>query len=209
MARQSIRWTDWIVVDDGIVPTRCTLGQRYIRQEPGLAPSTSFARNIRAGLREHANCRDSEYVFFIEDDDWYGPDYIASLLVGLTSHDLAGESHHCYYNVSERSYYHCGNAEHAALSATACRAALIPDVLSLVDEKNVYLDLRMWNELDCSKHLQQTRHCVGLKAQAGRPGLAWGHQQDGFVPDRRGSVLRKWFGVDAQDVLKHAIANST
>ena len=114
MARQSLRWTNWIVVDDGVRRTKCTLGQRYIRLDPGLPPPLSYARNLAVGLRELGNLPDPEFIFIIEDDDWYGPDYLASLLVALTTHDLAGESHFRYYNVSERSYYHCRNVHHAA-----------------------------------------------------------------------------------------------
>ncbi len=205
MARQSLRWTNWIVVDDGSRRTKCTLGQRYIRLAPGLSPFVSFARNLSVGLREHDNLPDSEFVFIIEDDDWYGPNYVASLLIPLMTHDLAGESYFRYYNVSERSYHHCGNAHHAALCATAFRATLIPRILSVIDEKDVYLDLRIWAQLNCSKHLQRTGHCVGLKAQAGRPGLTWGHQPHGFRPDPNGVVLKTWLGDDAADVLNHTI----
>jgi hypothetical protein len=156
-------------------------------------------------LREIDNLPDSEFIFIIEDDDWYGSDYVASLLIALMTHDLAGESHFRYYNVSERSYYHCRNVHHAALCATAFRAALVPIIRSLIDEKDVYLDLRLWAQLNCSKHLQPTRHCVGLKGQAGRPGLAWGHQSHGFRPDPEGITLKRWLGNDAMEVLKVAI----
>ena len=164
MARQSIRWTNWIVVDDGVDPTICTLGQRYIRLAPEREPTVSFANNLRAGL-EAANHSGSEFVFFIEDDDWYSPNYLASLLIALTNHELAGESHSRYYNVAQLGYRHCLNADHASLCATAIRASLIPRIMSLIFDTDIYLDLRMWSVLDCSKHLQRTRHCVGLKSR--------------------------------------------
>jgi hypothetical protein len=204
MARQSLRWTNWIVVDDGRRKTKCTLGQRYIRLAPGLPPYASFARNISVGLHEHDQLSNSEFVFFIEDDDWYGPNYVASLLIALMTHDLVGESHFRYYNVSECSYRHCLNTDHAALCATAFRATLIPHIASLIDESDVFLDLRIWSKLSCSKFLQPTRHCVGLKAQTGRPGLS-GHRSQSFCPDPHGTVLKQWFGNDAADVLRHAI----
>ncbi|MGA8642310.1 hypothetical protein, partial [Candidatus Binatus sp.] len=57
--------------------------------------------------------------------------------------------------------------------------------------------------LDCSKHLQRTRHCVGLKAQNGRPGLGWGHSSLRFQSDPFAIVLKRWLGADAAAVLKH------
>lgn len=205
MARQSLPWTNWVVVDDGREQTTCTLGQRLVRLRPGLPPRISFARNVRAGLREIRKLPNSEFIFFIEDDDWYGPDYVASLLIALMTHDLVGESHSRYYNVSQRSYHHCGNTGHAALCATAFRAALIPRIVSLIKNSDVFLDLRIWADLSCSKFLQPTQHCVGLKGQAGRPGLTWGHRAHGFLPDPNGKVLKKWVGNDAAVVLKHGI----
>jgi hypothetical protein len=205
MARQSLRWSNWIVVDDGIRKTECSLGQQYIRLAPGLSPSASFARNLGIALQEQCRIPGSEVVFVIEDDDWYGPDYVASLFTALVTYDLVGESCSRYYNVSRQSYHHCLNKHHAALCATAFRAALTPRVISCIDLDSIYLDLSIWGQLNCSKHLQRTNHCVGLKAQVGRPGLSWGHQSQAFHPDHNGAVLKKWVGGDAVDILKCAI----
>ncbi len=205
MNRQSLPWANWIVVDDGTVQTECSLGQHHLSLSSGLPPAESFARSLRAGLHELGEMPETEFVFFIEDDDWYGRNYLASLVVALMKHDLVGESYFRYYNVSEKSYHYCGNAHHAALCATAFRAALIPDVLALVDENDVFLDLRMWRQLKCSKHLQPTSHCVGLKAQVGRPGLAWGHKPNELRPDREGTLLKSWLGRDAPQALEFAI----
>jgi hypothetical protein len=201
MMRQSVQWTNWIVVDDGLQGTECTLGQRYLRLEPGLPPSESFAKNMHSALLEHDRIADSEYVFVVEDDDWYGPNYLASLSLGLMTHDLAGEPHAPYYNVRHRSYSVCANAHYAALCATAFRAKLIAKILPLIDPFNTELDRRIWERVDCSKHLQRTRHCVGLKGQGGRWGLCAGHVPTGFKPDPDGTVLGKWIGDDAAEVL--------
>lgn len=202
MSRQSLRWTNWIVVDDGECSTACTLGQHYVRLEPGLAPAESFARNMERALNECARFADSEYIFVIEDDDWYGPNYLASLSVGLMTHELAGESPAPFYNVEHRSYSICGNVHYAALCATAFRPALIGKFLPLIDRGDTELDRRIWEQVDCSKQLQRTRHCVGLKKQGGRAGLSGGHVPRGFKPDPQGDMLRKWIGADAAEVLR-------
>lgn len=201
MVRQSMRWQNWIVVDDGDHPTECTLDQKYIRLPPGLPPTESFARNLRTALHAHAELRGSEFVFMIEDDDWYGPHYVTSLMLALLDHDLAGESYARYYNVSQRSYYFCRNTSHASLCSTAFRAALIPRILPLIDDEDALLDIRIWSEIDCSKHLQRTRHSVGLKGQSGRSGLTWAHDSGRFRADPDGVILRQWLGRDANEVL--------
>ena len=202
MARQSLRWTNWIVVDDGHHPTECTLGQHYVRLESGLAPSESFATNLERALFEHERLADSEYVFVIEDDDWYGPNYLASLVVGLMKSDLVGEPRAPFYHVTHRSYRICGNDYYAALCSTAFRAKLISKILPLIDRSNTELDRRIWELADCSKLLQRTRHCVGLKGQGGRPGLCNGHVFTGFRADPDGIVLKKWIQEDASEVLR-------
>jgi hypothetical protein len=209
MARQSLRWTNWIVVDDGEQRTKCTLDQRYVRLKPGLSPSESFARNMEIALREQQRLRNSEYVFIIEDDDWYGPNYLASLTVGLMTHELVGEPCAPFYHVSKRAYSVCGNVDYAALCATAFQSRLINKILPLIDPWDTELDRRIWTEVNCPKQLQQTRHCVGLKAQGGRPGLCNGHNGIGFTPDPYGTKLRKWIGDDAAEVLQVSSMEST
>jgi hypothetical protein len=205
MSRQSLAWTNWIVVDDGVEPTRCTLGQRYVRLPSGLKPAESFANNMETALREHSRLGDSEYVFVIEDDDWYGPNHIASLFIALLNADLAGEPRAPFYNVPYRCHSTCGNNHYAALCATAFRASLIPQILPLMDPNDTELDRRIWEQTRCSKHLQSTRHCVGLKGQGGRPGLCSGHVPIGYTPDPDGRVLRKWIHTDADEVLRMQI----
>ena len=152
-------------------------------------------------LLENERFADSEYVFVVEDDDWYSPNYLASLTIALLTADLVGEPHAPFYNVRYRSYAICPNAHYAALCATAFRASLIRDILPLIDSSDTELDRRIWEELDCSKRLQRTRHCVGLKGQSGRPGLSGGHIPDGFRPDPEGRLLRQWICDDAHEVL--------
>ena len=201
MMRQSLQWSHWIVVDDGEQRTECTLGQHYVRREPGMNPSESFARNIETALEEHARFPDSEYVFVIEDDDWYGPHYLASRTVALMTHELVGEPHAPFYHVPHRAYKLCGNAHYAALCATAFRARLIAKVLPLVDIHDTELDRRIWEQVDCSRQLQPTRHCVGLKGQGGRPGLTGCHLPSGYTPDPHGTMLKRWIRDDAAEVL--------
>lgn len=206
MLRQSLRWTDWIVVDDGYEPTACTLGQRYVRLPAGRSPADSFATNMEAAFREHERLRNSDFVFVIEDDDWYGPNYLASLAVGLMEHDLAGERRLPMYHVAGRAYRTCGNRNYATLCATAFRAAVIPQILPLIDRGDTSLDCRIWYRVRGSKLLRRTGHCVGLKGQDGRRGLSNGHSPAGFHPDPEGAMLAKWIGGDASEVLQPGAA---
>jgi hypothetical protein len=200
MARQTMMWSKWIVVDDGEVPTKCTRGQHHILLPPGKAPKESFAENYRVGLQ---CCATSKFVFVIEDDDWYAPQYITNLMAVLLDYELAGESQAKYYNVAERKFREMGNGGHASLCQTAFRGSLVPRILPLISDESAFLDTRIW-KLDVSKHLRPSTFSVGLKGQAGRKGIGVGHRPAAngkWHDDADGDVLRQWIGDDATEVL--------
>jgi len=199
MARQTLMWSKWIVIDDGHEPTKCTLGQAHVRMDPGKLAKDSFIANYNVGL----HCaKSSKAVAVIEDDDWYSPHYLANMIPKLLTSALAGESHAKYYHVAERKYREMGNANHASLCQTVFRGELVPQILPLV-EGTTFLDKRIW-ELDVPKSLVPSQHAVGLKGQPGRSGIGVGHRPKDngkWIADTDGSVLRDWIGEDATEVL--------
>lgn len=203
MARQTLMWSKWIVVDDGHIPTECTLKghrQSYIRLPPGKPAKESFAENYSVGLQ---CARSSKYVVIIEDDDWYDRAYLTNIVPVLFDHELAGESQAKYYNVAERKYRLMGNGNHASLCQTAFRGELIPRILPLISPGSAFLDTRLWKLEGVSKHLRPSTFSVGLKGQAGRKGIGCGHRpnQHSWHDDKDGTVLREWIGDDAGEVL--------
>lgn len=190
----------WVVVDDGEKPTECTLGQEYYRKEPGLPAKESFARNLRAGLEA---CRGSEFVFIIEDDDWYGPEYILNILPHLMEYDVVGERNARYYNVEHQCYKLCNNTEHASLCQTAFRGLVISELVRLIEEQSAFVDVRLWGR-PLKRKLLNTAHCVGLKGQGGRDGIGMGHRpRNHWAKDPDGSKLIEWIGPeDASGVFE-------
>lgn len=200
MVRQTIRDWEWIVVDDGREPTEPDAGQQYyIKRRPTEAgPHESFKGNLRAGLEA---C-DGEFIFIIEDDDWYHPAHIERLLVPLMEFDLVGESHAKYYHVGQRKFRQLHNANHASLCQTAFHRSLIPTVLRHLD--TAFVDLKLWANTASRFLHPESITCVGLKGQVGRMGIGIGHRPRGprWCDDLDGSVLREWIGEDTVEVLK-------
>lgn len=200
MQRQTLMWSKWIVIDDGHEPTKPTLGQNYIRLEPGKPAKESFAENYRVGLD---CCRTSKFVAVIEDDDWYAREYLTNIIPVLFDYELAGESQAKYYHVGERKYREMGNGAHASLCQTAFRGELIPKILPLIQDGSAFLDTRIW-KMNVSKHLRPSTFSVGLKGQPGRQGIGVGHRPANngkWHDDKDGTVLREWIGDDATEVL--------
>src|SRR5688500_12476801 len=75
IARQTRQPDEWIVVDDGPVPTLTTMGQTVLRFEPGLPGHLSFSRNVTEGVRAATG----DVIVFPEDDDWFGPGHLADV----------------------------------------------------------------------------------------------------------------------------------
>jgi hypothetical protein len=89
MARQGYSGeVQWIVVDDGRVPTAVTAGQEYVRRErAGDTVRQTLCLNLRAALPLVRY----EHLVVVEDDDWYPASYlddIAGLLDG--PYDMVG-----------------------------------------------------------------------------------------------------------------------
>ncbi|NOX54094.1 MAG: glycosyltransferase family 2 protein [Planctomycetes bacterium] len=47
-------------------------------------------------------------VVFVEDDDWYAPEYLAQMVRWLDQTDLVGETGARYYHLPTRRHHLCG-----------------------------------------------------------------------------------------------------
>jgi glycosyltransferase involved in cell wall biosynthesis len=195
MERQSLDWHEWIVVDDCDPPTETTLRQVRVEPEPKWSGETTLGRNMLAGLERVTG----DAVAFIEDDDWYDPDYLKTAGRLLERSPLVGEGLARYYNVRTRRWNNRCNAGHACLAATLCRADEIPRIVSVVNilGKPCY-DLSIWRAFDDCMLMLHPNNFVGIKGMPGRAGIAHGHT-DGACnhPDPEMEKLREWIGPDA------------
>lgn len=199
MARQSQRWAQWIVVDDGAPATPLTMGQTLLRPAPLWAPgqpSTQY-RNMLLGLE----AVQGDAVLVIEDDEWYAADYLKISLKLLAQADMVGEIPSRYYHVQQRRWRNMENTNMASLSQTGFRRAVFPLLMGLC-RKQLWLDTALWHAAQrgsfrAAKH--QSAQVVGIKGLPGRPGMSNAHQPQGarwtYDPDL--AHLRNWIGADA------------
>jgi len=141
----------------------------------------------------------SDFVLFMEDDDWYSSDYIPHYMDMLKKADLVGQAHAKFYNVGNGTYEYRSNSNEASLCQTGIRADVLLENLNAFDlEYNPNFDFVIWNSSTCTKLLEPVSDlCVGIKGMAGRPGLGTGHNR---LPhkDRNMTVLREWVGGDCE-----------
>lgn len=202
MTAQTRRPDQWLVIDDGREPARCTMGQDVLRLPCPDAPSgeTFCAKHIAAidsGLIR------GDRVVYHEDDDWYAPHWLETMALGIRGHAIAGEGMAHYYHVGIRGIWRHANQGHASLCHTAIDASLLPTVRSIAETGNKFIDLALWRAVPRDRNLWFPETwkptCVGIKGMPGRAGLASGHQTEHgkYAPDHDVRVLRMMMGADA------------
>lgn len=191
---------EWIVADDGRVPVECTLGQRHLRLPPASRPAASFRRNLQAALQQAARSK----IVFIEDDDWYAPNYLVRMSEWLDGPArIVGEARAKYYNIRTRRYLRCHNRAHASLCQTGIARSLVPHLIGLLRRRSTaFVDIELWRWSAAARIPRllwpNTQHSVGIKGLPGKQGIGIGHRLDRHCAvDDEGRVLRHWLGNDA------------
>lgn len=175
MSKQTIQPYEWIVVDDYIVPTQCTMGQKVIRRQPFWKTGQM---TLQKNLLEALKVVTGDIIFIIEDDDWYSPNYIENMVKKIetlsegkpigNSSLLIGEGVSLYYNIRNYTYYYFNNMSYSSLFQTAFTKDLIPQINNLLIKyiDHLYFDGCLWKDLEnCNKivFLTKSPWSMGIK----------------------------------------------
>lgn len=196
IAKQTYKNIQWIVVDDGEERVECALGQTYLRGPVTWKENYNTQRLNLMQAIEHVK---GKYVFFIEDDDYYAPDYIEFYVSLLSSAcDVVGESDVKYYHLKSKSWLSLKNYDHTSLAATAFNAKHMPIFLEALHSGEKFFDITFWKyaqENDLKTLLfNNKQYSVGIKGFPGRKGIGSGHAPAGYISDPFGNKLRSWVG---------------
>lgn len=198
MARQTYQGpVQWIVVDDCNPPTKITQEQQYVRGPKQWAQGINTQRyNMDAALP----LIEGNYVFIIEDDDWYAPHYI-DRMVNLMQQgfEVVGEANNKYYDVRKPGFKAMQNYQHSSLCSTGIRKSAIPLLTQAVHSGELFFDIHLWRAANAKRAptllCQNANLCIGMKGLPGRAGIGVGHNQD-YGLDRDYSKLKEWIGED-------------
>jgi len=198
MARQTVAFDQWIVVDDGNTSVTPTMGQLHIKRPRVFEGGESLANNILSAI-PHVR---GDVVLIIEDDDWYAPNHIALSLCKLEKQKAAGCRWMNYYHL-KYGWRRIKNAC-STLSNTAFRGEMLPlldrAAHEAIKQRIYHIDRLFW---DAAGHdgLHDTVTVIGMKGLPGMPGIGIGHQPQGYTPDPGHNILKKWIGEDASCYL--------
>jgi hypothetical protein len=193
MARQTFTGPiQWIVVDDGRVPTKCTAGQQYIRRQPGRNEGHTLSRNLRIAIPHIQHDR----VLIIEDDEWYAPEYIERMNGWLDDDALVGCGLTTYYWPREGRYRIYTTHKHASLCRTGFRRDVLPQFIAACKSDHRSVDLRFWDLVKGRRHDLEQPLNVGMKQMPGR--ASGGGSSANDVRDHDFKMLRRWLGDDVE-----------
>lgn len=193
----------WIIIDDCdeigkslyVSGVRC---MHVIPQHRWFPGRNTLGQN----LLEVVPYVEHDCILFIEDDDWYAPEYLKSMYESLQTADIIGEVPARYYHVPSKQYSLQENKKHASLCQTGIRRSMLTSLEEICRSQNSeFIDVRLWKVPSNQKFLETT-FCVGMKGLPGRPGIGIGHRPDHYSrmwnKDSDLTVLRRWIGDDVK-----------
>lgn len=191
----------WIVIDDCIPATQCNLGQEYYVGTKSWSPGINTQRY---NMDQAISYVRGEFIFIIEDDDYYAPTYLETMLNLLKVAPIVGECIAKYYNLKVPGYKILNNYENSSLCQTAFSKDYLKLMYNSVNSGQFYFDIEFWNEVKKEKLpallMWNLDLCIGIKGMPGRSGVTGkGHEDKGYYYDSNFSKLKELVGVkDAQ-----------
>ena len=199
-----------MIVDDGIEPLQINPSIPFTVIHPEnkwrLGDNTQ-KRNMLIAMNE---CK-GDIIAVIEDDDWYGPDYLSTMIDHL-SHGFAvvGLSNVPYYNIMYKKYKNLKNGSFSPMGMTVFKRSAINTLRAILSTYDNRFDVRFWKTLTVPRNLispivNKKPIAVGIKGVPGRPGLGIGHNcsDPGWQNDLATmSTLETWIGADSEEYRK-------
>lgn len=185
----------WLVVDDGRVPTRTTLNQHVIRRRASSPGTHTLTANLRDAL-PHIK---GERVLIIEDDEWYSQRYVGRMGELLQQHELTSIGPAAYYFVRESRYREFPEHQHASLCRTGFRRSLLAEFAKACQPNHPSVDMRLWAENRERGHIAPLdRLSLGIKGMPGRVG--GGGSPEAGMADPGREWLRAFIGDEDADL---------
>lgn len=213
MARQTYAGdVCWLVVDDGQSPVSPSMGQTHLCIPYRARRKSTLADNLLSAS-PIVSCY--EKVIVIEDDDWYAPNYVETILKWLYLSHLVGIKHARYYNLKSLHFFENENEVHSSLCTTAFRRRVTPRFVSVVKKcsatQDPFVDMALWND----PHTDEKRALYaasdlscGLKSWPGTPNLGGTLLKGPWPRDLDGTQLATWTSPEDAAAILEAIKDN-
>lgn len=168
--------------------------KNFVIDYPPRSEMPDLVPRIQAGI-EMAKAAGVEYVFIVEDDDWYPEDYLRTKVLDF---DFFGYSTSTYYHLGNKTYQTMKHKGRSSLFCTGFRIAAL-DNFRWPSRTTVFLDLELWDFAVCKRKkvvLGDQNPCLGIKHGIGKTG-GKAHFWKMKNVDSRGEFLKKYVDEEA------------
>jgi glycosyltransferase involved in cell wall biosynthesis len=193
----------WIVVKDDNSGFKQSTTSKHITIDEFAAPKlwvegyNTHRSNMEFAMTKVAG----EYLFIMEDDDYYKPEYIETMLAMLKHVEFVGIIKAKYYHVQMPGWKILGNDKMASLSQTALSKWGYPYLNKAINSGDLYFDRHLWHHSILANRphmfLGNSTLSIGMKGLPGREGITSSHRDlKDYMIDPPITKLRDWMGED-------------
>lgn len=107
-------------------------------------------------------CKNTDLIAFIEDDDYYAPEYLETMLNAYNGADIMGLNQTPYYHIFERKYFYQRHTTRAAAMSTFIKPNLD---INWPKDSEPFTDLHIWEQIK-KRHMVAPPHegfAIGIK----------------------------------------------
>jgi len=197
----------WVIVDDALPVTTKNITSDFREnwkilkiypQKKWMPGLNTQASNLIRGI-EIVEFFEVDYVFIIEDDDYYSPQYLSTMVKKLNGYDVAGQMYTIYYDVVNRGWMRNGNVGHASLFQVAFKPSVLNIFKTICIQRNKFIDMSFFRAVNHKKvNLFDGQDlAIGIKGLPGRAGIGMGHRMDvKMTSDVNFEKLKELIGED-------------
>ena len=201
----------WVIVDDCVPFTtdlKIDLPDNWVVVKKHPQPywksgQNTQARNLKVGINtiKAFPTNQIEAVFIIEDDDYYSPLYLETMMERFEDNDVLAESFTIYYHVGINGWHGGENKLHASLFQVAFKPTVInvfeKSLFAKFIDKLFFANLRKQAELIKVKRFKRADLSIGIKGLNGRNGIGMGHDKKTYRHiDKDKNILKKLLKED-------------
>lgn len=121
----------------------------HIVSFPAKSDKADITERYRNGYQRISSRADIDLIFFIENDDYYAPDYIERMIAAWEiagKPDLFGVGYTYYYHIKEKAFFQMIHPDRASAMNTCIRPRL---KINWPADHEVYTDLHLWSQDKC------------------------------------------------------------
>lgn len=128
-----------------------------------ISDKKDITMRYRIGYTEMCAEHDLDLIAFMEDDDWYAPDYLETMAREWEKHckpDIFGTNYTIYYHIFRKEWFTMYHYTRSSMMSTVIKPNL---AINWCDDEQPYTDVHLWQQLKGITYKPEKHICLGIK----------------------------------------------